>query len=96
MKPGDMVLIQLPQVGGGAPKLRPALILALLPGGYQNVLLCGVSTQLHDLDLNWDDRIDPSDADFSRSGLHRASAIRPSYLYGANSGWPALSRPTAL
>lgn len=84
MKPGDVVLIQLPQAAGGPPKSRPALILALLPGAYQNVLICGVSTRLQDLQAEWDDKIDPSDADFSQSGLHRTSAIRPSYLYGAD------------
>ena len=68
MKPGDVVLIQLPQAAGGPPKSRPALILALLPGAYQNVLICGVSTRLQDLQAEWDDKIDPSDADFSQSG----------------------------
>jgi mRNA interferase MazF len=64
MKPGDVVLIQLPQVAGGPPKSRPALVLAFLPGTYQNVLICGISTQLHDLQADWDDRIEASDADF--------------------------------
>jgi mRNA interferase MazF len=84
MKPGDVILIQLPQAAGGPPKSRPALVLALLPGAYQNVLICGISTQLQDLQPDWDDRIEPGDADFSQSGLHRVSAIRPSYLYGAD------------
>jgi mRNA interferase MazF len=57
VKPGDMVLISLPQIGGGAPKLRPALLLADLPGPYQNLLLCGISTQLHQLQANWDERV---------------------------------------
>jgi mRNA interferase MazF len=84
MKAGDVVLIQLPQIGGGSLKSRPALVLALLPGTYQNVLICGISTQLHSLEPDWDDTIEPSDADFAQSGLRRASAIRPSYLYGAD------------
>jgi mRNA interferase MazF len=84
VKPGDMVLIPLPQVGAGAPKLRPALLLADLPGPYQNMLLCGVSTQLQQLHANWDELIQPGDADLPSSGLHRASAIRLSYLYGAD------------
>ena len=46
MSPGDVVLIALPQVGSAASKLRPALLLVGLPGPYQNLLLCGVSTQL--------------------------------------------------
>jgi mRNA interferase MazF len=84
MKPGDVVLIPLPQLAGGPPKFRPALVLALLPGAYQNVLICGISTQLQDLQPDWDDKIQPGDTDFSQSGLHRTSAIRLSYLYGAD------------
>jgi mRNA interferase MazF len=69
---------------GAAAKLRPALVLALLPGPYQNVLLCGISTQLHLLEPNWDESIQPTDADFAGSGLHQASAVRLSYLYAAD------------
>jgi mRNA-degrading endonuclease toxin of MazEF toxin-antitoxin module len=84
MKAGDVVLIQLPQVAGGPSKSRPALVIALLPGIYQSVLICGISTKLQDLQPDWDDRIEPGDADFVRSGLRRTSAIRPSFLYGAD------------
>ncbi len=34
MKPGDVVLIRLPQTAGGPSKLRPALVLAALPGPF--------------------------------------------------------------
>jgi mRNA interferase MazF len=85
MKPGDVVLIQLPQIAGGPPKARPALILALLPGTYQNFLICGISTQLRDFQPDWDEMIEPNDADYPQSGLRRASAMRPSYLYSADS-----------
>lgn len=84
MNPGDVVLIALPQIGGTGLKLRPALLLAALPGPYQNLLLCGISTQLHQLQTNWDELIQPGDADFAASGLHRASIIRLSYLYAAD------------
>jgi mRNA interferase MazF len=84
LNPGDVVLIALPQIGGTATKLRPALVLAALPGPYQNLLLCGISTQLHQLQANWDELIQPGDADFAASGLHRASIIRLSYLYAAD------------
>jgi mRNA interferase MazF len=83
MKPGDVVLIRLPQIAGGPPKLRPALVIAMLPGPFQNVLICGISTQLQDLQSDWDELIDPKDTDFSSSGLHRLSAIRLSYLHAA-------------
>lgn len=52
MSPGDVVLIRLPQFAGGVPKLRPALVLCHLPGSYQNVLVCGISTQLHQRQAN--------------------------------------------
>jgi len=55
----------------------------LLPGPFQNVLISGISTQLQDLQSDWDELIDPKDADFSSSGLHRLSAIRLSYLHAA-------------
>ena len=84
MNPGDVVLIPLPQLGGGSSKLRPALVVVLLPGPYQNVLLCGISTQLHLLLPNWDDLIQTTDSDFAASGLHQESVIRLSYLYAAD------------
>ncbi len=55
MKPGDVVLIRLPQAAGGPPKLRPALVLALLPGPFQSLLICGISTRLRDLEPDWDE-----------------------------------------
>jgi mRNA interferase MazF len=84
MKPGDVVLIRLPQASGGSPKLRPALLLAELPGPFQSVLICGISTRLRDLQRDWDELIGPDDADYALSGLHEKSAIRLSYLYAAD------------
>jgi len=84
MKAGEMVLIRLPQAGGGPLKLRPALVLCLLPGPYQNILICGVSTQLNKLEPNWDEQIAPADPDFASSGLHGISAARLSYRYAAD------------
>ena len=84
MKPGEVVLIRL-QTTAGAAKLRPALVLSTLPGPFQNVLICGISTQLNDLQPDWDELVEPSDADFVSSGVHKVSAIRLSYLYAAAS-----------
>jgi mRNA interferase MazF len=80
-----VVLIEVPQLGTSAPKLRPALVLALLPGSFQDTLICGISTQLHDLQPNWDELLSPNDSDFRASGLHRPSAIRLSYIYAVAS-----------
>jgi mRNA-degrading endonuclease toxin of MazEF toxin-antitoxin module len=82
MNPGDVVLIPITQTSGRA-KLRPAVVLALLPGPYQSLLICGISTQIQALEPNWDDAIGPSDADFTRSGLHQASAVRLSFVRAA-------------
>ncbi len=85
MSPGEVVLVPLAQAGGGPDKMRPALVLALLPGPYQNVLVCGISPQMYDLRRDWDELVGPRDDDFSGSGLHHASVIRLSYLYAADS-----------
>jgi mRNA interferase MazF len=79
MNPGDVVLARLPQVGGGPPKLRPALLLAVLPGAYQK-LFCGISTQWQQIQANWDELIYAGDVDFPSSGLRHDSVIRLSFL----------------
>lgn len=60
-------------------------MLSLLPGPYQNVLLCGISTQIHALQSDWDELICSTAADFSGSGLHHESVVRLSYLYAVDS-----------
>ncbi|MDA1053395.1 MAG: type II toxin-antitoxin system PemK/MazF family toxin [Planctomycetota bacterium] len=84
MSPGDVVLISLPQASGGPAKLRPALVLSLLPGTFQNVLICGSSTRLDQLANDWDEVVSTGDIDFAASGLHRESSIRLSYLYASD------------
>jgi mRNA interferase MazF len=64
---GDVVLIPLPSLGGGAPELRPALVVATLPGPYQTLLICGISSQLANLISGWDELIQPGDPDFTTS-----------------------------
>ncbi|MBI3465661.1 MAG: type II toxin-antitoxin system PemK/MazF family toxin [Planctomycetes bacterium] len=72
MNPGEIVLIRLPQTGGAASKLRPALVLSNLLGPYQNVLLCGISTQLHQLQPGWDELSGKS----GDAGLRRSLGTR--------------------
>lgn len=83
MSPGDLVLAQLPTAIPGTAKGRPALILAHLPGSYQTLLLCGISTKHKHIIVDWDEPITPADADFVASGLHQPSVIRLSYLRSA-------------
>ena len=83
MTPGDVVLARMPQDSGASPKLRPALVLAPLPGPYQTALLCGISSRWQSLLTGWDELVQAGDTDFASSGLHRLSAIRLSFLYAA-------------
>ena len=59
------------------------MLLAELRGPYQNLLLCGISTQLHRIQPDWDELIVSADGDFFASGLRRDSVVRLSYLHAA-------------
>ena len=78
MKPGDVVLAPLPQADGQI-KNRPAVVLRLMrPHG--DLLVCGVSTQLHQEVVGFDETIRAEDSDFAGSGLKAASLIRLGFL----------------
>ncbi len=78
MKEGDVILTPIPQANGMV-KNRPAIILREMPP-YRDVLVCGISTQLHQYVKDFDEIISPTDADFTTSGLVAASLIRLSFL----------------
>ena len=78
MKEGDIVLTPIPQADSPV-KNRPAIILREMPS-YGDLLVCGVSTQLHHYLQGFDEIISPTDADFASSGLVAASLIRLSFL----------------
>ena len=85
MNPGDVVVIALPRFAtGGRTKRRPCLVLASLPGGFQSALVCGISSEVDEIETGWDDLIQPADADFRMSGLVKPSSIRLSYLYAVD------------
>ncbi len=84
MNAGDVVLIPIPTFAGGPTKNRPALIVSLLPGPYQTLLLCGISSQLANFLSDWDELIDSPNSDYSKSGVHKPSIIRLSYLYACD------------
>jgi len=67
MKEGDVVLTPIPQADSKV-KNRPAIILREMPP-YRDLLVCGVSTQLHQQVKDFDEIISPADADFVSSGL---------------------------
>lgn len=78
MNEGDVVLTPLPQADGQL-KNRPAIVLRRMPP-FGNLLVCGVSTQLQQEVVGFDEPIDPHHADFSISGLKVPSLIRLGFL----------------
>ena len=74
----DVVLTPLPQADG-LVKNRPAIILRGMPP-RGDLLVCGVSTQLHHEVVGFDEVIRPGDVDFADSGLKAASLIRLGFL----------------
>ena len=73
-----MALAMLPQAHG-AVKERPVVLLRRMPR-FGNFLACEISSQLRQMVANFDEIIQPGDADFAASGLRQASLIRLSFL----------------
>jgi len=80
MKPGDVVLIRFPQTDLQEGKLRPALVVAIAPGRYSDVLLALISSRTYQTIPEFDEIVDPSDSDYETSGLKVRSVIRLSRL----------------
>jgi mRNA interferase MazF len=74
----DVLLTQLPQ-SDGRIKNRPVVVLRVMPP-FDDLLVCGVSTQLHQLVHGFDEIIRSSDSDFFQSGLKSSSLIRLGFL----------------
>ncbi|MDT5120856.1 MAG: mRNA interferase MazF [Acidobacteriota bacterium] len=78
MKEGDLIIVPMPQADGRV-KNRPAIILREMPP-FQDVLVCGVSTQLRQAAKDFDEVISTTDTDFVTSGLRAESLIRLGFL----------------
>jgi mRNA interferase MazF len=78
MNSGDIVLAPLSQADGQIKK-RPAVVLRPVPP-FNDLLVCGVSTQLRHFIDGLDEIIWTGDADFSTSGLLQSSVIRVGLL----------------
>ena len=70
MKQGDVALTPVPQADG-VIKNRPVIILREMPR-FRDLLVCGVSTQLHKQVDDVDEVIAPTDNDFVARGLKAA------------------------
>ncbi|MCY7345381.1 MAG: type II toxin-antitoxin system PemK/MazF family toxin [Pyrinomonadaceae bacterium] len=73
---GQIVLFRFPQTDLVVGKTRPALLLAPLPSGYDDWLVCMISTQTQQTVLGIDEAISITDSDFSQSGLKTDSIVR--------------------
>ncbi len=78
MKEGDIILTPVPQANG-LVKNRPAVVLRELPP-YKDLLICGISTQLHQEVKGFDEIIPSTDSDFRSSGLKASSLVRLGFL----------------
>jgi len=66
MNQGDVILTPVPQ-SDGIVKNRPAIFLREMPP-YRDVLVCGVSTQLHQEVKGFDEIVQLADSDFTGTG----------------------------
>jgi mRNA interferase MazF len=79
-KPGQVALVPFPRVDLTPGKPRPVLLLARVPGPYEDWLACMFSTKLHQAVQGFDEVINTNGSDFERSGLKVASVIRVARL----------------
>lgn len=73
VKPGDIVLVDFPD---GKKEPRPAVVLFVLPGHYKELLICAVSTQMHQYQEGFDLKILKNTRQFHLSGLKADSVVR--------------------
>jgi len=78
MNEGDVILTPVPQADG-VVKNRPAIFLREMPP-YRDVLVCGISTQVHRKVNGFDEVVQLTDLDFLASGLRTTSLIRLGFL----------------
>lgn len=73
---GQTVLFRFPRSDLAAGKLRPALVVARVPGPYEDWLICMISSQLQHRVPGFDELIQQDDPDFQASGMKRPSLVR--------------------
>lgn len=74
--PGQIVLFPFPHTDFVQGKQRPALLLARVPGDYDDWLFCMISSQLRHCERGFDELVQETDDDFAESGLKVSSVIR--------------------
>jgi mRNA interferase MazF len=76
MKAGDIVLIRFPHTDLSEGKLRPALVIASVPGRHPDLLLALISSRKHQAIPDFDEVIEETEADFASTGLKTRSVVR--------------------
>lgn len=79
-KSGQVALVPFPQVNLTPGKPRPVLLLARVPGPYEDWLVCMFSTKLHQAVPGFDEVIGADASDFEQSGLKVSSVVRVARL----------------
>ena len=77
---GQIVLFKFPQTNLAIGKLRPALLIKRLSNGYDDWLVCMISTKTGQELTGLDEIITPNDQDFKQTGLKSESDFRVSRL----------------
>jgi len=77
---GQIVLLKFPQTNLVIGKLRPVLLIKLLPNEYGDWLVSMISTKTGQTIMGLDEVISTSDRDFQQTGLKSESIIRVSRL----------------
>lgn len=85
MNPSEIILIRFPQTDLRSGKLRPALVIATAPGRYNDLLLALITSNDYQAVPEFDEIIDPSDSDYSSSGLKVRSVVRLARLASVES-----------
>jgi mRNA interferase MazF len=83
---GDISLVRFPRADLEKGKYRPVLLLAKMPGPFNDWLVCAITSQLRHEVGGWDDRIEETDSDFAGSGLKVPSLIRVGKLATVEEG----------
>ena len=78
MTEGEVILTPVPQADGQI-KNRPAVILREMPP-FGDLLVCGISAQIHQEVIGFDEVLSSTDEDFAASGLRATSLIRLGFL----------------
>lgn len=78
MKEGDIVLVAMGQADN-LNKRRPALILRRMPK-FGDLLICGISSQMHQAIPHFDAILVQESPEFARTGLVTSSVVRLGFL----------------